>query len=197
MPSLARAAVLLGCLSIAACGSGAADQLRSELGLNREAPDEFTVVTQAPLTIPPNFTLRPPEPGAVRPQELAPEMTARRVVFGSDPEVLGNIAAFGSGDTGRSKTPGEIALLQLSGADQADPEIRRILDQETSILTDRETSFVDRLLIWKDPPLQGSVVDAQAEQRRIRENAATGDPLTQGETPTIERRRTGILEGLF
>ena len=39
-------------------------------GLVRDAPDEFTVTTRAPLSMPPDSTLRAPRPGATRPQEL-------------------------------------------------------------------------------------------------------------------------------
>jgi len=48
-------------------------------------PDEFRVVTKAPLVVPPDFSLRPPAPGKPRPQELQPESAARTallVMFG-------------------------------------------------------------------------------------------------------------------
>jgi hypothetical protein len=41
------------------------------------------------------------------------------------------------------------------------------------------------------------VVDPQAEQQRIEENQALGKPVTEGETPTIERKKRGLLEGIF
>ena len=42
---------------LAGCG-----EIRSKLGLNKQAPDEFTVLSQAPLSMPPNFALRAPAP---------------------------------------------------------------------------------------------------------------------------------------
>ena len=36
---------------------------------NRERPDEFAVQRQAPLVVPPDFSLVPPAPGAPRPAE--------------------------------------------------------------------------------------------------------------------------------
>ena len=54
-------------LSLAACSG---DELTRTFGLTRDAPDEFQVTTRAPLSMPPDFTLRPPRPGATRPQEL-------------------------------------------------------------------------------------------------------------------------------
>ena len=41
------------------------------------------------------------------------------------------------------------------------------------------------------------VLNAEAESRRLRENAALGQPVDSGETPTIQRKRGGILQGLF
>ena len=42
-------------------------------------PDEFAVESRAPLTVPPDFDLRPPEPGAPRPQEkTAKQRPSRR-----------------------------------------------------------------------------------------------------------------------
>ncbi|GIR54161.1 MAG: hypothetical protein CM15mP62_16320 [Rhodospirillaceae bacterium] len=45
-------------------------EVRSMLGQNKQSPDEFAVLSQAPLSIPPNFTLRAPEPGANRPKNI-------------------------------------------------------------------------------------------------------------------------------
>ena len=51
---------------VAACGFGLAacsgDELTRTFGLTRDAPDEFQVTTRAPLSMPPDFTLRPPRP---------------------------------------------------------------------------------------------------------------------------------------
>jgi len=46
-----------------------------------------------------------------------------------------------------------------------------------------------------DPP--GTVIDAEREQQRIRENQALGRAPTEGDTPIIRRRQRGILEGIF
>lgn len=46
---------------LAGCSGG----VQESLGLKKKAPDEFAVVRNAPLSLPPNFSLRPPKPGAV------------------------------------------------------------------------------------------------------------------------------------
>ena len=49
---------------------------------NRDRPDEFAVSRQAPLVIPPDFALVPPNPGAPRPQENDASQQALDALFG-------------------------------------------------------------------------------------------------------------------
>jgi hypothetical protein len=51
-----------GSAMLAACGSGGGI-------LGRDRPDEFAVQRQAPLVVPPDFSLTPPAPGTPRPAE--------------------------------------------------------------------------------------------------------------------------------
>jgi hypothetical protein len=46
-------------------------------GSRRTGPDEFGVVTRAPLSQPPDYALRPPRAGAKRPNEVSPRDEAR------------------------------------------------------------------------------------------------------------------------
>jgi hypothetical protein len=173
-------------------GMTGCDNPKRVLGLEREAPDEFAVVTRAPLSLPPEYSLTPPNPGAPRPQEGTTRDQARRVITGT-PDLPG---AAGQGMPG-GITPGEQALLTRAGTDQAIPDIRRVVDEETSALAAESEGFADRLLFWREPVPYGTEVDAAAESRRLRENQALGRPPTTGASPTIERRQKGILEGLF
>jgi hypothetical protein len=175
------AAALLTASALAGCG-----EAREAFGLARTTPDEFAVVPRAPLTLPPDYSLRPPTPGAPRPQEETTRTVAQRTILGgavdSGPEVSGS---------------GEQALLDRAGADEALPDIRQVVERESADLLVADQSFVNRLLFWREPQPLGEVVDARAEARRLAENAATGDPVTEGETPTIERRTRAPLEGIF
>ena len=74
--------------------------------LDRQRPDEFAVQRQAPLVIPPDFSLTPPEPGAPRPAEGTAAQQALEALFG--------------GPAPRSSV--ETSLLQRAG--EADPGIR-------------------------------------------------------------------------
>jgi Protein of unknown function (DUF3035) len=62
------------------------------IGLDQPAPDEFAVESRAPLTIPPEFDLRPPKPGAPRPQEVTAAERARKVIDAAGPGKPGDQA---------------------------------------------------------------------------------------------------------
>ncbi len=72
------AVAMLGALgALSACASSKATGFG-----NRNAPNEFAVTRSPPLVIPPDFALRPPKPGAARPQELSAATQALSAMFG-------------------------------------------------------------------------------------------------------------------
>ena len=137
-PSSYSLPVLAGALLLGGCSG---DSLTRTFGLTRDAPDEFSVTTRAPLSMPPQFTLRPPRPGAPRPQEQTDREQAELALA---PEgALGNASPPGV-------TPGQEALLQAAGP-AAPADIRREIDQDQQL--DRpQQSFTDRMLFWQAPP---------------------------------------------
>jgi hypothetical protein len=175
----------LAVFGLAACDSSS---LRRSLGLDSRGPDEFRVVSRAPLDVPPDYGLRPPQPGAARPNELSVREQAKQTVFGADAASVKIV-------TGR--TTGESSLLSKAGAVDLDSGIRETVNRESAQLAQVDRSLTDRLIFWRDPPAPGTVVDPLAEQQRLRENAALGKPATEGETPIIQRKSRGILEGIF
>ena len=161
------------------CGLAACSSTKDTLGLNKQAPDEFKVVKRAPLSIPPDYTLRPPRPGAPRPQEQTTSQAAAQTVFGED-------AA--SSSMPANVTSGEAALLDRAGGDAADPNIRARVDAETATMHDRNKPVAEKLLGIggdKNEP-SATVVNAKAEADRLKNNAQAGKPVTEGETPSIE-----------
>ena len=176
---------LVAALGLAACDNSG---LRRSLGLDSRGPDEFRVVSRAPLDVPPDFGLRPPQPGAGRPNEPPVREQARQTVFGATAPASKSIAG---------RTPGESAILRQAGAVDVDPTIREAVNRESAQLAAADRSLTDRLIFWRDTPPPGTVVDPVAEQARLRENAALGKAPTEGETPIIQRKRRGILEGIF
>ena len=176
-------------LALSAC-----EGVREQFGLTKQSPDEFRVVSRAPLSLPPDFTLRPPEPGIARPQEGTATQQARKAVFRLAQPKSQPLNEQVKTD-GRSL--GELSLLKAAGADKIDPGIRRAIDFETQQLNSESEDFIDALVFWRDKETPGRVVDATAEAKRLRENAALGKAVTAGETPTIERKSKALLEGLF
>jgi hypothetical protein len=164
---------------------GGCEGARKAIGLDKAAPDEFSVYTRAPLSLPPEYGLRPPAPGSDRPQMVNPRDIAKQAVLGTQsPDAAGT-------------SMGVQALLRDTGALTSNPEIRASINRETSILALEDEGIAESILFWEKPGKFGRVVDPIKESQRIRENQALGRPLTEGETPTIERKRKGLLEDMF
>jgi len=163
---------LLALLSLCGC-----EETKKQFDFSKKAPDEFAVVKRAPLEMPPDYNLRPPRPGAPRPQELSPEEEAQAAVTGTKPS--GPVKGF---------TPGESALLQESGAINADPSIRAVIDSETARIEKEETPTIDRIMkvTGKKIEAPAKVVDPIAETERIKQNKAQGKPVGTGKTPSID-----------
>ncbi len=183
-PVLLVGLMLLGPV-LSGCG-----EVRNALGQDKQPPDEFAVVARAPLSVPPNFALRPPTPGAQRPQEPLKRHGARDLIVKS----TGAAATSGTNTAG---TSADNTLRRLLGTDQAEPGIRETVNRETAAFVYADQQLIDKILFWRPEPPKGIVVDAEKEKKRLQENAALGKRIDEGETPTIKRKRGGILEGLF
>jgi hypothetical protein len=179
------------CAAVSALVLGGCSETRRAIGLDKTAPDEFTILSRAPLAMPPDYSLRPPQPGAGRPQDTAPRQQARQSIFRAGEQQ----ASLSIPRGGRSDA--EVAFLSKANVGNADPNIRALVNDETTRLVEAENSFVDRLVFWRAPQPAGTVIDPQKEQQRLRENVALGKPPNEGEVPTIERKRRALLEGLF
>lgn len=176
LPLLAAGALLAGC---------GADTARS-FGLTRDAPDEFQVTTRAPLSMPPSLgNLPAPRPGAARPQEMTTQQQAESAL------VPGAAIA---GPRSAAPSSGEQALLAQGGRPVSD-NIRNQVDEESLRLERTDRTVVDRVLFWREQPPPGTPVDASRESQRLRENAALGRPVSEGQTPVIQPQRQGWFTG--
>ncbi len=177
MKTRALIPVLLAAGALAGCGQ---DTART-LGFTRDAPDEFSVVTRAPLSMPPSLSQLPvPRPGAPRPQDA-----------GSSPiAALAPSAVFAEPS---ARSPSEQALLAQAGP-SAPSDVRRRVDEEALRLEQPDRSLVDRLLFRPTAP-PGVAVDPTRETQRLRENSALGRSVDDGVTPIIQRQRSGIFGG--
>jgi hypothetical protein len=178
------APMLLGCALILLAGCNS-NTLSRTFGLTRDAPDEYTVTTRAPLSMPPDYNLRPPRPGAPRPQEQSEREQAA--------EALVPQLALGAPQGGAS--PGQSALVQEAGP-AAPADIRRRIDQEAN-RSNGDDSFIDQVLYWRKSDSQHVQVDAGKESQRLRENAALGERPDVGNTPIIQQKKEGWFTHLF
>lgn len=185
-------ATLLACTALALGGCGAFDNLG---GGKKVSPDEFKIVSHSPLTMPPNAELRPPRPGEARPQEVTPADQAKEAL---SPALAGRTQErINAGpNAARSSSNSEQALVARAGQGGIDPNIRGRVNQDTKTIADSDKSFIDSLIFWQDSTPPGVVVDPTKEQQRIRDSQAAGQPAS-GATPTITRRKRGLLEGIF
>lgn len=177
--ALAAASVLGGC-----------SEVRQAIGAEKTSPDEFEIRVRKPLSMPREYGLRAPRPGARRPQAVSSRDAARQIVLETDKSRLGKEA---QRPRIRGVSPAEAALLAKVGGATIDADIRREVDRESDLLAENKNSFVNSIMFWKEKKEPGTVVDPQKEARRIQENAALGRAATTGKTPIIERKKKGLF----
>lgn len=168
---------LLAVLAAATAAAGCSSVQRA-VGSARMAPDEFRVVTQAPLTLPPDYSLRPPRPGEPRPSELEPNVEARTALFGQE--------------IARGASAGERTLVANAGAEAIDPNIRDQIDYESQGVVRRNQDFVDRVLSFGGSGApRAAPLDSEAEAQRLQRDEAIRR-ATGGGQVVIERDRGGF-----
>jgi hypothetical protein len=79
---------LVGSALVTVALAGCSD-FKQVIGLEPTMPDEFAVESNPPLVIPPDFDLRPPTPGAPRPQEVSMTKQAEQVIDQAGPGAPG------------------------------------------------------------------------------------------------------------
>jgi len=164
------AALLVLAITAAGCES-----LRRDAGFGKQPPDEFAVVTKAPLTIPPDFALRPPRPGERQANSGNSAERARAALYSGNVRQLAD-------QMGPEFSEGEKLLLAYSGGASADPSIRAALASESAIL-DGGPTLTESILFWRESQTKGTPVDAQAEANRIRGAQAAGQNPGTAPTP--------------
>jgi len=118
--SLLTATGLIAATLVSGCG---------HRGYDRARPDEFAVARQAPLVIPPDFSLTPPQPGAARPQDTAGNAQAQTLE-----------ALFGG--TAR-RSAAEAATVDAAGGDSADDAVRSTVGDPGTTVVDKGSTTRD------------------------------------------------------
>lgn len=205
-----RSLAVVSMLLLSACSSST---VKDTLGLNHKEPDEFRVVSRPPLSVPPQFNLRPPSATAASPAMTPADQAAKSMITGAKanaPATSDNtfILQPGNADTAvapvqastdkvRGSSSPEDQFLKKAGADKADSNIRNNMIEEKVVTQqqEEESSWWD--VLSTNPSKKDPMVDAKGETQRIKKNEDEGKPVTDGDTPEVKGRDTGILGRIF
>ncbi|MCL2473728.1 MAG: DUF3035 domain-containing protein [Alphaproteobacteria bacterium] len=185
MLSFSKVSFLLLC-GFCVIGLTGCNSVRQDLGLGRNPPDEFAVIDRQPLSMPPDYTIRPPRTWADRSDAFSPEKNARSALFGS---------VLADADVSES----ERALIMSSGANAVQPNIRDIVNQESSQKVSASPHLARQLLSFvRDDEEElrlenATTVDPEIETARILAARENDEPINEGDTPVIYRSRGGFL----
>jgi len=188
---IAYAGLLIGAAAmLAGC-----DTIREAAGNDKQPPDEFAVLTKAPLIIPPDFNLRPPKPGAAPLNQSEPTETAQQSLFGADTATIAKAMP-------GNMSEGEKMLLASAGAQDANPSIRQDLATDhNKALQSASDDFTNTVLFWQKPTERDEGVNADAELEKSASTKpggakpATTDSSTQSKSSddnqpaTIEKKK--------
>ena len=195
-----RSILFVACMAaLTGCGG----DIRDTLGLGKDAPDEFVVVSRPPLVVPPDFELKPPSAEAV-PLSPTTEMEAQKTLFGESmakPTLqssrLPSSTAVMPVETQNITASGATAsFLNKAGADQASPDIRQQLgaDAKSPIPAKAAGSLYEEV-IGKEK--SDAVVDSAKETKRLKDNKQTGKAVTEGDTPSAAPASRSVLDKIF
>lgn len=127
-------------------------------------PNEFRVVTKPPLSIPPNYSLRPPAPGTTIPAEV-------------EAATAGGTPAFGTA-LGLEASASERALVAAAGANAVSPSIRAQVDWEETKAIRKSPTMADRILFWRksnpEDAASAAIDNATGDQRVTIEQTGGG-----------------------
>ena len=146
------ALALGGALAMTACGTSGSSERAG-------TPNEFRIIKKAPLTVPPEYSLRPPEVGVVTPAELSRERAERTLSFGEQ--------------VGVDASASERILVAKAGAISVSPIIREAIDYDEAGILRKNAAIGDAVTGWT------------GSEEELEE--ASTDSATGGESVTIER----------
>jgi len=156
MPVLGASLMLAGCSSF-----------DEAIGKAKSSPDEFQVVVRPPLTLPPNFNLRPGD------EEIETVAPATNDAVSQTDQIFTS--------TARADASSFDALF---GTDGVDPDIREKIDEETlGVQLDRRLPIQ---ILFGGQPNVGPNLSAAQEAERIRKAIEAGESVTATPTPAVD-----------
>jgi hypothetical protein len=126
---------------------------------SKKAPDEFQILTRAPLNMPPDYDIRPPLQGAFgagQSSEKDSKALAKETLLGKRKNVSSGILS-----------KGESMLIEKTGGNRASSDISKTLDFETGQRIEKEKSVVDDIVFWEDRKPGADTLDVQKAKKDL------------------------------
>ena len=143
--------------------------VRKSAGVTRKSLDEFEVVENPPLFIPPDFNLLPPEQLEKKNIDDVETELAQEILFGLDENLENNE---------NEKLSIMNQILESTEANNVDSNIRKEIDEQFA--NEMKTDSIYQIE-W-DTEIE--VLDAIKESERIRNQLIQGKYIAEGEVPT-------------
>ena len=142
-------------------------KVRESAGVNRKSIDEFSVIENPPLVIPPDFNLLPPEQLEEKNLDKAESDLAKEILFGLEDENNNNNSEFSTMEN----------ILSESNANEIDDSIRDEIDEQFA----SEKRSMSKS--WDD---EMEILDSIAESERIRNKLLNDETGSNEEAPTVK-----------
>lgn len=161
-------------------------QLRESAGVNRKAPDEYTVFSEPTLALPPDYNLLPPEDIVSKESKINNQELSKEILFGlsTDSENQENIQSSSALDL----------ILEKSGANNTSNNVRdEINSLEDSLLSSKGVFAGERYMTDE------AILDAAKESERLRENMFNNKSILDGDIPITTRplKKDRLINRLF
>lgn len=141
-------------------------KIRDSAGVNRKNIDEFRVVENPPLAIPPDFNLIPPDQlSEINIDDIENEL-AKEILFGLDEDINNNTEELSTMES----------ILDKSNSNQVDDSIRQEIDEQFA--SEKNTRLAD----WDD---EVEILDSIAESERLRNKLLEIDIESNKEVPKV------------
>jgi len=153
-------------------------KVRESAGVNRKNIDEFIVIENPPLVIPPDFNLLPPDQLEEKNLDKTESDLAKEILFGLEDET----------DNNNSELSTMENILSESNADETDDSIRDEIDEQFA----SEKRSVSKS--WDD---EMEILDSITESERIRNKLLNKETESNEEVPTVKVKNSNIKKKRF
>jgi len=154
--------VLLSSLFIVSCS-----KVRESAGVNRKSMDEFAVIENPPLIIPPDFNLLPPDQLEEKNLENEESELAKEILFGLEDDTETNNLELSTMEN----------ILNQSMAEGIDNSIREEIDEQFA--SEKKSTSKS----WDN---EMEILDSIAESERLRNELLNDELKSNEEIPTVK-----------